>query len=91
MINNNRLMRIRKRIKKKFKRNKYNKVILKFKDGLYMYSFSPTYKVGKIEELPTDNNYEYDDLSNEDIFIDDVSLVSNGETEVIIIIDDYGE
>ena len=91
MINNNRLMTIRKRIYKKCKRNKYNKVILKFKDGLYVYSFSPTYKVSKIEVLPTDNNYEYDDLSNENISIDDVSVVFNGETEAIIIIADYGE
>lgn len=85
--NNNRLKRIKKRIEQKCKSNKYNKVILKLKDGLYLYTFLPSYNVSKLELLPTNNNYDY--LPNESISIDDVCVVSNGRTEPLVIIADY--
>ncbi|MBS5984047.1 MAG: hypothetical protein KIC67_15715 [Clostridium butyricum] len=91
MMNSKRLEKIRKLINEKLKSAEYSRVMIKTYEGLYMLKGFPEYKISKLAILPDDTNYIYEDLSKNNVSIDDLVIVSDGKREPIIIVEDYGE
>ena len=89
MLSNKRIAKLRKEIYKIKGNPKYSKCILKTRDGLYLFQLRKSVECDKECYVPIDNVIDgLEIIECSDYSIEDILIVGNGESELIVFIDD---